>query len=325
MEKIIDISKKPVELDKLFFGDYGGFVRIDKIQYPKIKEISEASESNVWFVNEIDYDPDVVGWQTIPMNAQSKFEKNISYQNLMDSGVIKIFAELAKIANVSELQYLYNRINVEENIHAMSYSNGINVVFGADTERVLDLVYTDPVIKKRIDDEVDGAEEFIELCITQGRTDDEAKMSLLKLLGATFMLEGIKFPFSFFVTWTINKSYGNAIQGFSRALKLISWDEMTVHTVTGSTVLNTLRRDKSQGFSHLFKEFDIWMREYTKKVVSGELDWNKYLLIDGEIPGYTEEIGEHFIKYWADKRLKDLQSGNVKTIPAEDVWKELGL
>lgn len=307
INKLISLEEGiPKETTKLFFGDYDGFIRQENIQYPKIMELVEASESNTWFVNEIDYDADVVGWKDLPPEAQNKFEKNISYQNLMDSGVVRLFAEVSKVANVSELQYLYNRINTEENIHALTYSNGIDTVFGADAKRVLDRAYTDPVIQARIKNEQDGFDEFYDLCIIQGRQDDEAKMSLLKLLGATFMLEGIKFPFSFYVTWAINKAYGYKIQGFSRALKLIGWDELTVHTVTGSTVINRLRKDKSQGFSHLFKEFDAWLVEYAQTVVENELSWNDYLLEDGEIPGYNQEIGEHFIKYWAGKRCKEV-------------------
>ena len=225
----------------------------------------------------------------------------------MDSGVTSIFHEIAKVCSVSELQYLYNRIGVEENIHSLTYSNGLSIVFGAEAERVLNSVYTDPIIQKRMENEIDGSEQFIELCINQNRTDDEAKKSLLMLLGAVFLLEGIKFPFSFYVTWAINKAYGNNIQGFSRALKLIAWDEMTVHTVTGSTVLGLLRKDVNQGFSHLFEWFDEEMIKFTEKTVNAELDWNDYLLEDGSIPGYNKNIGEHFIKYWADRRLKELK------------------
>ncbi len=344
--KIICVQKKPEDRAKMFFGDYDGFIRTETVQFPIFQELAEASESNTWFVNEINYDADIVGWTEMPPHAQSKFEKNISYQNLMDSGVVKLFGRLAEIANIPELQYLYNRINTEENIHAKSYSNGISLVFGADAERVLDIAYTDEVIQMRVKDEVDGSEKLFDLyfggklnqikkklkniSVTNSvqtmkdikeiafgeyeRTEeelDELKMALLQVIGAVYMLEGIKFPFSFFVTWTLNKAYGNCIQGFSRALKLIAWDEMTVHTVVGMNIINILRKDKSQGFTHLFKEYDVWLRNYAKTVSEKEFDWNDYLLIDGETPGYNKEIGRHFIKYWTDKRLRDVKLEDI--------------
>ena len=318
-QKIICVEKQPENHNKLFFGEYGGYVRIDKIQFPQIKKLYESSESNTWFPNEISYQSDITGWQELPDNAKSKFEKNIVYQTLMDSGVTSIFHEIAKVASVSELQYLYNRIGMEENIHSLTYSNGLDIVFGAEAEEVLNRVYTDPVIQKRMENEIDGSEQFLDLCVRQNRIDDEAKKSLLMLLGAVFLLEGIKFPFSFYVTWAINKAYGNNIQGFSRALKLIAWDEMTVHTVTGSTVLGLLRKDKSQGFSHLFEWFDEEMVKFTEKTVKAEMEWNDYLLEDGSIPGYNKNIGEHFIKYWADKRLKELKIQPIYNEKRSDV------
>jgi ribonucleoside-diphosphate reductase beta chain len=305
--RIVCVDEKPKEEGKLFFGEYGNLIRIDKIQFPQIRKLYESSESNTWFMNEIDYSNDIVGWDTLPPRAQRMFRLNIGYQTLMDSGVTNIFDDISRVASVSELQYLYKRISTEESIHSLTYSNGLNIVFGAQAEEILDTVYTDKIVQNRMKNEADGAEEFYELCIKQNRSDDEAKMALLKLLGASFALEGIKFPFSFFVTWSINKAYKNPIQGFSRALKLIGWDEMTVHTVTGSTVLNILRKDGSQGFSHLFEEFDRWFLGFVQDTVKQELRWNDYLLEEGSIPGYNKEIGEHFIKYWADRRLKEIK------------------
>lgn len=306
--KIICVDKKPIQHKKLFFGEYGHYIRIDKIQYDNIRKLYETSESNSWFMNEIDYSKDIIGFPTlVPRIPQRMFKLNIVYQNLMDSGVTNIFSEIAKVTSLSELQYLYSRISIEESIHALTYSNGLSIVFGEESEKILDLVYEDDMIKSRMENEVDGSEKFLDLCINKNKTDDEAKKALLNLLGRVFILEGIKFPFSFFVTWTINKNYNNAIQGFSRALKLIAWDEMTVHTTTGSTVLGILRNDKDQGFSHLFEEFDKNMYKFMEETVKKELKWSEYLLKDGNIPGYNKEIGEHFIKYWADKRLKELK------------------
>lgn len=318
--KIICVDRKPKEHKKLFFGEYGKFVRIDKIQFENIKKLYEASEGNSWFMNEIDYTKDSVGWKTlIPEIPQRMFKLNINYQNLMDSAVPNVFNKLADISSLSELEYLYSRIGIEERIHSLTYSNGLSIVFGSEAEEILDLVYTDDVIKARMQAELDTAEEFIQKCIVENRTDDEAKKALLKMLLRTFLLEGIKFPFSFFVTWTINNSYNNAIQGFARALKLIAWDEMTVHTTTGSTVMGILLREKEQEFSHLEEWFKEYAIQAVKETVESEFVWNDYLLKDGSIPGYNKEIGEHFIKYWADRRLKELKLPEIYKEKKSDI------
>jgi len=296
----------PTEHGKLFFGDYDKFVRNDYLSFESIEKLSQASESNSWFKQEVDYKNDKVGCDRLPLNALSKFKKTIVYQNLMDSAVVNLFAALSATTTNVELQYLYNRINIEENIHAMTYGHGLNIVFGQEAKEILDMAYNTPEIKRRLDFEKYYADKFIEIVINQKRDDDEAKMAILQALGATFLLEGIKFPSSFYLTWNINKVYENPIQGFSRSLKLISWDEMTVHTTTGSTVMKILKKYKDQGFQHLFPQFETWFRHYAEEVVNEDMIWNEYLLEDGEIPGFTYDIGQHVSRYWADKRCSEM-------------------
>jgi len=303
--KLVNIKSIPKEHGKLFFGDFDNFIRNDYLSFPKLEELAQASESNSWFKQEIDYTNDKVGCKRIPENGMTKFYKTIVYQNLMDSGVVNLFTELANISTNVELRYLYKRIALEENIHAMTYGHGLNIVFGQSSQDILDMAYTVPQIKRRLDFESYYADQFIELVVNQKRNDDEAKMAILQAIGAAYLLEGIKFPSSFYLTWNINRVYENPIQGFSRALKLIAWDEMTVHTVTGLNVLKILKKNASQGFQHLFPAFDTWLRHYAEEIVQEDLLWNEFLLEDGDIPGFTAQIGEHVSKYWADKRLKD--------------------
>jgi len=188
--------------------------------------------------------------------------------------------------------------------NSLSYSNGLFQVFGEKVAEMLDYVYEDKILQRRTEKEIETANKFIDLVIKQNREDDEAKLALIELLLRTYFLEGVKFPFSFFVTWTINKACGNCIQGFSQALKLIAWDEMTVHTTTGQNLIKILLSDKNQGFYHLRDKIIDMLYKMAKETVELEFEWNEYLLKDGNIPGYTKLIGEHFIKYWTDFRLK---------------------
>jgi ribonucleotide reductase beta subunit family protein with ferritin-like domain len=190
--------------------------------------------------------------------------------------------------------------------NSLSYSNGLFQVFGEKVGEMLDYVYEDEILQKRTEKEIESANKFIQLVLKEEREDDVGKMAVIELLLRTYFLEGIKFPFSFFVTWTINKAYGNAIQGFSQALKLIAWDEMTIHTTTGQNVLKILMSDSEQGFLHLKEKIEKMAYQMAEETAQLEFEWNRYLQKEGPIPGYTQQIGEHFIKYWTDYRLKML-------------------
>ena len=300
------LSKKPKQYNKLFFGDYGNFQRIDKEPFPIFRKLAEASEGNTWFINEIDYSRDKKGITTLDNKAFRMFHFNILYQNVLDSLVPNIFSNLSDIVTETWLSYLYNRISTEENIHSLTYSSGINQVFPSKATKMLDYIYKDEMIKRRADEEIKDANEFIKIVIKDEREDDEAKKAILKVLIRTFILEGVKFPHSFFTTWTINKAFNNAIQGFSQALLLIAWDEMTVHTTTGKNVINILMKNEEQEFSHLKDWFEDIIYEIMKETVELEIQWADYLLEEGSIPGYNKEIARHFIKYWADYRLKEI-------------------
>ena len=319
--KILCVEKKPKNLGKLFFGDTGKYHRIDRTYFEVFKKLAETSESNTWFMNEISYDKDRIGWERLPGNAQRMFKLNITYQTLMDNGVPNIFFPLSEFVTDSWLSYLYSRIGTEEKIHSLSYSSGITQVFGEKGTEVLDLVYDDQLLKKRMEKEVYDSENLLQFVYTNAEESDDFKRAIIVLLLRVFFLEGVKFPFSFFVSWTINKSYDNAIQGFSQLLKLIAWDEMTVHTTTGSRVLKYLRNDEEQGFSHLFKTqwYKDTVYQMAKETAELEMEWSRYLLKDGSIPGYNEEIGDHVIKYFTDQRLKEISMDTIYNEKKSDI------
>ncbi|MEO1941648.1 MAG: ribonucleotide-diphosphate reductase subunit beta, partial [Campylobacterales bacterium] len=204
--KTLCISKPPKEYNKLFFGDYGNFQRIDKVAYPIFRTLAERSEGNTWFMNEIDYTKDRKGVEKLDQVAKRMFHLNILYQNNMDSLVPNTFGLLSEIASDTWLSYLYSRIATEEQVHSLSYSNGLFQVFGERVTEILDHIYRDPILQRRTEKEIESANEFIQLVFKEEREDDAGKMALVKLLLRTYYLEGVKFPFSFFITWTINKA-----------------------------------------------------------------------------------------------------------------------
>lgn len=307
---ILDLTTIPKNNDIIFLGDFGRYIRVDHISHDVANRLKAQSEGNTWFTKELDFENDKTKFETIPEIAQNIFNKNISYQNAMDSGVTNGFGTvLAPIVTTSIWALLYQRIAGEEAIHAESYSYALNQVFGSNAGKILDLVYTDEKIKTRLQSEIDEFKEVRELVINQNRSDIEVRKAILTMLIRIYFLEGVKFPGSFFISWNINKVYENAIQGISRLLKLIAHDELTIHVPTGMNVMNILRREDKQGFKELFDSgwFDAEAKRIAEETVNSEIEWNKYLLSDGDIPGYNINIITNFLKYFANLRLKNIK------------------
>ena len=314
---MISLDTKPINYGSLFFGDYGNIARLDIGGDPQFKKLAETDEANFWSLNLVSCSQD--RWHEMPENALSKFQKNLAYQTVMDSTVPDVFSHLSEIATDPWLTYLYSRISTMEQIHAMSYSSGISQAFGAKAESFLDIIYTDDKIKSRVATELDVSTRFVEACKQGFVESDDNKRLLLETLTKIFLLEGVKFPFSFFTSWTINKACGNTAQGFSQLLIKIAIDEMQVHTTTGANVIRKLR--KSADFKHLFDSgwFDAMFTQSTKDVVASEIDWATYLLEDGELLGFNQLICEHFIQYWADRRLKELNLPPIYNVVKNDI------
>ncbi len=309
-QTVLDISFKP-ENEKIFFGEFGHYIRIDNITHDIAKKLKEASEGNTWFVKEIDYKSDKTKFQSLPEDAKRAFKLNIAYQTLMDSGVTSgISSVMHQVVTNSIWSLLYARIAIEEAIHAESYSYGLSEVFGFEAADTLDLVYNDEFVKKRMEKECMLFDNMSMLCLPSNESIDidDKKKALLKLLLGIYFLEGIKFPFSFLVTFIINNSYNNVITGFTKTIKLIAHDELSVHVVTGKNVLNILSKNENEGFKHLFDNgfFQTTALDLAKDVVKQEIEWAKYLFDNYEVSGINSQISKNFIKYFANLRLKDI-------------------
>ena len=290
MSNILNIETKPTS-NPLFGGQDGGiFLRTDKVEYPVYKQLYEAAFGKFWTVKMIDFSGDALGFKTMPVVPQRMFKLNNGYQSLMDSGVVNIYNELTMCATNPELAMIYQYIAQNESIHATSYSEGLIEMFGEEATEVIDIVYNDPIIKTRLTSEVDYA---------AGLNRNDMK-SIFKVVVAAYLLEHIKFPFSFFVTFRINNAYSNAINGFSMLLKKIAEDEMDIHYPTNGNVIKDMIKSGlvDKQWAHSFIEAEV------EDILSQEFIWNKYLLEEGSIPGYNQAIGEAFIEYQANKAMR---------------------
>lgn len=303
--KIVDVSHNPTE-DKIFFGDYGGFIRIDKVSHEAAKTLKNNAEGNTWFARECSMKEDKTKFDTLPEDAKRAFKLNICYQTLLDSGVTAGIGEcIINSISTPIWDLLYRRISYEESIHAESYSYCLSEVFGSETSNVLNLVYTDEHVQSRMKDEVKLFGN-LHKCLECDSPIENKRIALLKAIIALYCLESIKFPFSFLVTFTINDSYNNAIPGFTNNIRLISHDELNTHVPTGILLMRTLRDEPHQGFSYLFE--NNWFKEtivqMVNEVVRQELDWAKYLFEGKEVKGINYKISEYFIKWRASIALR---------------------
>lgn len=292
---------------KIFFGKYNGFQRYDIYSNNFSKVIERAMRQAFWTPEEISLIHDRENFKVLPEHIQEILINNILFQTLMDSGqnrgLDKIMAE---IVTQSEWEAVFKTQAFFELIHSLSYSHIIRELFPSNASEIFDRVYKIDEIKNRINKEIDAYDEVEELLNKNELIEtEENKRKILSLLIHIFFLEGLKFYISFMVTYMINSAYKDAISGITKIIKLINFDE-DMHVAVISGLINILKTSQENGFIDLFTSG--WFEEHTYEVVDGilkdELEWGKYLLSFGPIPGLTNAVFKEFMHYYANDRLK---------------------
>ncbi len=306
-KKIVDLDLiVPVKDTRIFLGKYNGFQRYDIYKHPFSKAIERSMRQAFWTPEEISMISDRENFKELPEHIKEVFINNLLFQTFMDSvqnrGLDSVMSELV---TSSEWEAVFKTQAYFELIHSLSYSHIIREMFSANATEIFDRIYEIPQIKHRTDKEIAAYSEI--KAWLDGRlelSDEQAKERILVLLTHIFFLEGLKFYVSFLVTYTINNNYSDAIPGVAKVIKLINFDEDMHVSVVGG-LLNILKRNKDEGFTHLFENewYEKTCHKIVKEIVEDEIKWGEYLLSFGPIPSLTLDVLKTFMKYYANDRL----------------------
>ncbi len=306
-KKIVDLDLVVPSKDiKIFLGQYNGFQRYDIYKQPFSKAIERSMRQAFWTPEEISMISDRENFKDLPEHIKEVFINNLLFQTFMDSvqnrGLDSVLAELV---TSSEWEAVFKTQGYFELIHSLSYSHIIREMFSANATEIFDRIYDIPQIKHRTDKEIAAYSEIKSWMNGEiTLTDEQAKEKILTLLTHIFFLEGLKFYVSFLITYTINNNYSDAIPGVAKIIKLINFDEDMHVSVVGG-LINILKRNKEEGFSHLFENewYTKMCHKMVKEIVEDEIQWGEYLLSFGQIPSLTLDVLKTFMKYYANDRL----------------------
>lgn len=316
MESLIDVANLVTDKskEKIFFGEYSGFQRYDNPTYSFAVQQEERQRNAFWNPNEISMVNDAQKFFELPDHIQEIMIRIWLFQTLMDSGQNAGLEEVvATLCTNPEFEAMFKTWGYFELIHSLSYSHLLRGIF-SDSSVIFDKIKDYPEIQRRIDKEVDLYDRVRN--IDNIESYEDKKKLVLELLVNIFALEGIKFYVSFLVTYIINNAYGNSIQGATRIIKLINFDE-DIHTSMCQGTLNILKKEPTEGFVDIMKS--EWYSEMVKNTLStvyeDELSWAEYLRSIGDIPGLTSQVVEQFLKYYVD--LRAIQLGLTKIFNQE--------
>lgn len=320
----IDHLKDDIGNRKIFLGEYSGFQRYDVYKYKFAKQIESKMRNAFWNPEEISLIADRSKFPELPEFIQEILTLNLLFQTTMDSAQSHgMDSVMCGLTTSPEWEAVFKTHGYFEQIHSLSYSHIIRELY-PDATSVFDRIGSVSEISERVREEVkayDAAMEGFDSAID----DDAKRKKILELCVRIYALEGVKFYVSFLTTYIINASYNSRIQGTTRIIKLINFDE-DIHVSVFGGLLNTMRKQQDEGFVELMKS--SWYHEMVSDVFSevrlGEIAWGNFLLSFGNIPSLTSKVLDNFVTYYVNDRMSKLKiNGAIKTPRSDtETWFE---
>ena len=219
--------------------------------------------------------------------------------------------------SVKDRTAIHSRINKEiecfDKVASMSNFNTINEIKNKNRAEILKYIEENRIIDKDIINiiwDINSInEKRLNFEFNADMTMDDRRKLVLELIIRIYALESLKFYISFLFTYVINNSFNNKIQGITRIIKLINFDE-DIHINVMAGTINILKKEQEEGFRDLMNSswFEDKVTEIFMEVVEDELDWGRHLQSFGNIPTLTSGVLENFIKYYANLRCKKIIS-----------------
>ena len=273
-----------------------------------------------WNPEEISLIGDRSKFPDLPDFIQEILTLNLLFQTVMDSTQSRgLDSILCNLTTSPEWEAVFRTQGYFEQIHSISYSHIVREMY-PDATAVFDRIGDVSEIHHRVDKEVAAYDELAS-SVFESYDDDKKREKILEMCVRVYALEGVKFYISFLITYIINHSYNSKIQGFTRIIKLINFDE-DFHVSVFGGLLNILRKEESEGFTDLIASpmYAEMVQDIFSEVRQGELEWGKFLMSFGNIPSLTPKVLENFMNYYTNDRMSKLKIG-VSKIPATDTEK----
>lgn len=259
--------------------------------------------------------------------TQGYFEliHSLSYSHILRG----IFPDASVIFNkIDEYEEIKHRIDKEiEGYEKLAVINlNIKETIGSMSEYLAEYATVDELLE--LEELTKGYQNLALRIITRNadKMDEDKKKLILSLLIRVFALEGIKFYVSFLVTYVINNSYNNKIQGATRIIKLINFDE-DLHVGIMAGTINILRKESVEGFKEIIDS--PWFLETVNSIFNetyeNEIEFAKYLMSFGPIPSLTIAVFESFLKFYVDDRVSKIGCPKIFNEKKSDIveWFEM--
>ncbi len=287
--------------------------------YPVFKELYEKQKKVVWFPEELNIQQDALDYHSLTNDEKELFDTAVGYfcssellvQNVLVNSFFPLLTDPHAKMSFSTQLFM-------ENIHS-DFFEIVLQSFGLDREKMYDVAFSDPILRKKqtlIVDEIDK--------ISHGKIDPETlegqKQVLRAIVLNNIILEGIFFYSSFahFFALKDMAKMKNVVSG----VELVLIDE-SLHLQNGIEAILIMVEENPE-----IIEDTEYVQEIRDVILEGaalEIDYVQQKFGDRTILGISAGEMQRYLKYITDRRLQELgfrQEFHINENPLRFLQKE---
>ena len=271
---------------QLFFGQEPGLLDSIHKFYPKLWRLFKKLRKQDWDEEEFDFSLCNVEFKTCPSHVYERMINTLIWQWEQDSVASRsIAAVLAPFCSSVEVWVPYVRINDNENVHGLTYSEIIKGSFDNPDEVLVSLLEKVEPMRRletisKIFSKTFTASHKYALKLIEDNQD--LRNTVYMFLVGMYLMERVQFMASFAETFDIcRKGYFPPIRA---AVEKIAMDEFEIHAQFGQEVLRiVLAQPDGMTF---YAECRDQIVAVINELFRSEITWLKWLRRDGDHEGF---------------------------------------
>ena len=295
-----ELKKKPlfnpegdtdVRLRRMINGNTTNLNDFNNMRYPWVSDWYRQAMNNFWIPEEIKLSADVKDYPRLLPAERTAYDKILSFLVFLDSIQTANLPHIGEYITANEVNLCLSIQTFQECVHSQSYSYMLDSIC-SPTER-------NAILYQWKDDEhLLRRNTFIGNCYNEFQEYKDST-TLLKVMMANFILEGIYFYSGFMFFYNLSRN--GKMPGSAQEIRYINRDENT-HLWLFRNIILELQKEEPQLFT---AETIAELKEMLMEGVRQEIEWGHYC-IGNNIPGLTRDMVSDYIRYLGNLRWTSL-------------------
>jgi len=280
-----------VRARRMIGGNTTNLNDFNNMKYTWVSDWYRQAMNNFWIPEEINLSQDVKDYPRLSHPERTAYDKILSFLIFLDSLQTANLPNVGEYITANEVNLCISIQTFQECVHSQSYSYMLDTIC-SPVER------NDILYQWKNDEHLLRRNKFIGDCYNSFQ-DNKDDFTLLKVMMANYILEGIYFYCGFMFFYNLSRN--GKMPGSAQEIRYINRDENT-HLWLFRNIILELQKEHPELFT---PENVQVLQEMLEEGVRQEIAWGHYVIGD-QIPGLTKDILSDYIRYLGNLRWTSL-------------------